>query len=225
MQTEVQNYNLLKKYALNQGISLFGVADIRSLKENFLTLEKNNLYGLDQAVSLAMQLSSKIIEDINNRPTKLYFHHYRQVNNALDQIALKITTLIQEKGFDAIPIASSQIVDWEKQLAHVSHKHIAAKAGLGWIGRNNLLINKTYGARLRLVSILTDIPLYINQPVTDNCHACRACINICPAQAIKKNQKDFNHLSCFDKLKEFRNKGYVGQYICGICVKACKGTL
>ena len=37
------------------------------------------------------------------------------------------------------------------------------------------------------------------------------------------NKEDFDHWACFDKLKEFRRQGVVGQHICGVCVKACKG--
>ncbi|MEO0087241.1 MAG: 4Fe-4S double cluster binding domain-containing protein, partial [candidate division WOR-3 bacterium] len=56
-----------------------------------------------------------------------------------------------------------------------------------------------------------------------DCGDCYACINICPAGAIKEKKEDFDHLKCFEKLKEFQKKGYVGQYICGLCVKVCKG--
>ncbi|MFH0925126.1 MAG: hypothetical protein V1872_05755 [bacterium] len=224
MNNESQNYNFLKEYAFGQGLSLFGVADICPLKNFFFALNRDNLKGLNYAVSLGLRLSSKILEDIGDKPTPLYFHHYRQANNLLDQIAFKITNLIQDQDFQALPIAASQLIDWEKQRAHLSHKHIAVQAGLGWIGRSNLLVNKKYGSQLRLVSILTDLPLQIDQPVVDNCGSCQVCINLCPAQAIKKEQNDFDHLGCYEKLREFRNKGYVGQYICGICVRVCKGS-
>lgn len=63
----------------------------------------------------------------------------------------------------------------------------------------------------------------MDKPVKDNCGECHACIEVCPAQAISEKPEDFQHLKCFEKLKEFQKKGYVGQYICGICVKACSG--
>jgi epoxyqueuosine reductase len=152
----------------------------------------------------------------------LYLHHYRQANYRLDRIALDLTALIQRAGGNAIPIAASQIVDWEGQRGHLSHKALAHAAGLGWRGRNNLLINPIYGARVRLVSILTDLPLLIDSPLNSFCDQCRRCIAACPAGAIKEKVEEFDHWGCFEKLKEFRNNYHVGQYICGVCVKACK---
>ena len=217
-----KNYNILKEYAFKNDINLFGVGDIQTLKEKSFSLDIKGHKDINYAVSMAIRLSDWILDEIKDRPTKLYFHHYRQANNLLDQIAFKIANFIQEQGFQAIPIPSSQIIDWDKQQGHISHKHIAVLAGLGWLGRNNLLINPKYGARLRLISILTDMPLKIDEPVPNGCGSCRACISVCPAKAIKEDQKDFDHMACFEKLREFRNKGYVGQYICGICVRACK---
>ena len=51
------------------------------------------------------------------------------------------------------------MVDWQGQRGHISHKHIAVAAGLGWIGRNNLLVHPRHGGRLRLNTVLTDMEL------------------------------------------------------------------
>jgi len=96
-------------------------------------------------------------------------------------------------------------------------------AGLGWIGRSNLLVTPQYGARVRLVTILTDMPLPPDNPSAGNCGNCFDCLPACPVGALKKDQMDFDHRRCFEQLREFRKLGYVGQYICGLCVKACKG--
>jgi epoxyqueuosine reductase QueG len=93
---------------------------------------------------------------------------------------------------------------------------------VGWLGRNNLIIHPQHGARIRLVSILTDLPLQADEPREETCGACRRCIALCPAGAIKEKVEEFDHLGCFEKLKEFRTAYNVGQYICGVCVKACE---
>lgn len=215
-------YNILKNYSLSLGIDLFGVADINKIKDEFF-ISKRILEKLDRAISLGVRLSSTILEEIENYPTRLYFHHYRTVNNFLDQVAFKISNFIQKKGYRALPIPASQIVDWQNQKAHLSHKKIAFLAGLGWIGRNNLLVNKKFGSQIRLVSILTDMPLKIDFPLKEDCGSCFLCIEVCPVEAIKEKPKDFDHLRCFEKLKEFQRQKFVDQYICGICVKVCKG--
>lgn len=219
-----KNYLLLKKFCQGLGIDLFGVADISQVKEDFLISDKI-LERFDKAISLGVRLCRSILEEIEDQPTKLYFQHYRTVNTFLDQMALRLTNLIQKKGFSALPIPASQIVDWEKQKGHLSHKKIGYLAGLGWIGRNNLLVNKEFGSQFRLIAVLTNIPLKVDKPKKLNCGDCRLCIDACPVGAIKENLGDFNHLKCFEKLKEFQRRHIVEQYICGICVKACRGNL
>jgi epoxyqueuosine reductase len=214
----------LKKFALEQGISLFGVADITNIREEFL-LDENLKSQFQNAISLGKRLMDSVLEDILDRPTPLYFHHYRQLNFFLDRTALLLSSYIQELGFKALPIPASQIVDWEKQRAHLSHKKVGYLAGLGWIGRNNLLVNPEFGARFRLVTVLTDMPLKADKPLNKDCGKCLKCLEPCPAQAIKEKKEDFDHWACFEKLKEFRRMGIVGQHICGVCVRACSGSM
>lgn len=220
---KLENYNNLKKLVLSNGAVLFGVADVKKAK-SAIYFKKDLIKDLPYAISLAVKVSGKILEEIESHPTKLYFHHYRALNQMLDQLALRIVGFIEEKGFHALPIPASQIIDWEKQLGAASHKEVAYLAGLGWIGKNNLLVSKNFGGQIRLVTIFTDMPLKIDKPVKDNCLKCGICIEACPAKAIKSDKNDFEHIKCFEKLKEFRKAGYTDQFICGICQKVCKGS-
>lgn len=205
------------------GASLVGVAGIEELKADFL-FSPSILEGLTRAVSIGFKLSGKVLETVENHPSAIYFHHYRSVNYLLDQTALKVAASLQKEGWQALPIPASQIVDWEKQRGHLSHKKVAIAAGLGRLGRNNLLVTPEHGSRVRLVSILTDKPLGITAApdgAVTGCGSCRKCINVCPAQAIKERAEEFDHLACYEQLKAFRKAGYTSQFICGICVKAC----
>lgn len=212
----------LKKFAGDLGAALFGVADVKAIKKEFLFSDET-LKDLDYTICLGIRLSDGVLEDVVNFPTKVYYHHYRQANAILDQIAFKVSNFIQDKGYKALPVPASQILDWEKQTAHLSHKKIGELAGIGFIGRNNLLVNPEFGSRFRLVSILTNMPLEPDKKLSAGCGECRACVSVCPAGAIKEKKEDFDHIKCFEKLKEFRNKRLVDQFICGVCVKACKG--
>jgi len=203
------NYQKLKKLAADLGAAAFGVCDFKEKK------------GLDFAVSAAIRLSKSVLDEIEDRPTKLYFHHYRQANSLLDHIAMRISNFIQSEGFNALPVPASQIVDWEKQTAYLSHKKIAELAGIGWLGRNNLIVHPEFGSQIRLMTILTDMPLPTDKPLKNDCGKCKKCVEVCPAAAIKESQKDFDHSACFEKLKFFQKQRYVDQFICGICVKAC----
>lgn len=213
----------LKKLILDSGAELFGIADLTKVKTDDFLLDPKLLDKFRFAISIAKKLSGSALEEIVDHPTKLYFHHYRTINLFLDQLATRIASEIEKAGFMALPIPASQIVDWQNQKAHLSHKRIAEAAGLGWIGRNNLLVTPEFGAQVRLVTILTDMPLTTDSGRRSiGCGECFECVKVCPAQAIKEKKEDFDHIKCFEKLKEFQKKGYSSQYICGVCVKACK---
>ena len=222
MSEEAANRDLLNKKALELEFSLFGVADITGIREKFY-IDDKTVSRFYRAISLGKRLLDSILDDIKDQPTKLYLHHYRQLNFFLDRQALFLSFYIQELGFQAMPIPASQILDWKKHIGHVSHKHVGELAGLGWIGRNNLLVNPDLGARFRLVTILTDIPLEPDKPLELSCDVCKKCLPTCPADAIKDTQQKFDHTACYNKLEEFRRSGIVGQHICGVCVKACRG--
>lgn len=217
-----KNYEALKQVASELGAVAFGVCDISQEKRHF-NLSPEAMEGLDFAISIAVRLSKRILGEIVDRPTKLYFHHYRQANNLLDHITMRLTAFIQARGYNALPIPASQIVDWQKQTSQVSHKRIAELAGVGWLGLNNLIVHSVYGAHIRLATVLTDMPLLVSTRCVEQCGDCTRCIQVCPVGAIKEARQDFDHMACFEKLKLFQKQKFVDQYICGICVKACNG--
>jgi epoxyqueuosine reductase len=217
-----KNYLTLKKICFKEGLDLFGVADISGIKNEF-QISPKTLQNLDKAICLGLRLSSSILSEMEEKPTKLYFHHYKIINSFLDQAALKLGNIIQKKGYSALAIPATQIIDWEKNTAHLSHRRLGVLAGLGWIGRNNLLVNEKLGSQFRLVSILTDMSLSIDKPSTKNCGSCRLCVRICPAGAIQETLADFNHQKCFEKLKSFQSQRQVEQFVCGVCVNVCRG--
>ena len=219
---EKGNYKQLQSLAIKEGAVLFGVADIRPHTEHFF-LSKEELEGLSFGISIGLTLSPSVLNGIIDQPTILYKWHYRQANNLLDKIAFKLTQHILQKNYRALPVPSSQIIDWKKQYGHLSHRSLAEAAGLGWRGRNNLTVNDKYGARIRLVSILTDMPLEVDTPQESQCGTCRLCIESCPAGALGDTPAEYNMEKCYKLLREFSKIQGVGQMICGICVKACSG--
>jgi epoxyqueuosine reductase len=221
--TEIDHYEAIKKYALQEGAALFGVSKTADLGERHLSLSSQVVAGLDKAISMAFHLSDRVLEDIITGPTKLYFFHYQRVNVLLDELALKVTNFIQSRGWEALPIPASQIIDWENQRAHVSHKHAAQKAGIGWIGRNNLLVTPQFGSRQRLVTVLTNMPLKTDEPSSWGCSDCRSCLASCPSQSIKERAEDFDHIGCHHQIKTLIKAAGISQNICGLCVKACRG--
>lgn len=68
--------------------------------------------------------------------------------------------------------------------APVMEVELAAKSGLGWRGKHTLLLSREAGSTFFLGEIFIDFPLPLTPPVGDHCGECRACIDVCPTQAI-----------------------------------------
>ena len=68
--------------------------------------------------------------------------------------------------------------------APVLDKAWAAKSGLGWIGKNSNLITKQVGSFYFIAELILDLDLDYDNPTTDHCGSCTACLDACPTQAI-----------------------------------------
>lgn len=69
--------------------------------------------------------------------------------------------------------------------APVMEVEIAARAGIGWRGKNTLLLSRDAGSYFFLGEVYTSLPLPADPPASEHCGTCAACIEICPTQAIR----------------------------------------
>lgn len=99
--------------------------------------------------------------------------YHKLIRQKLKQLADKISTIQGDFGFR--PFVDS---------APVLERPLAAKAGLGWIGKHSLLLNPHAGSWFFLGELLVDLPLPVDQPLTQDCGQCVACITMCPTGAI-----------------------------------------
>jgi epoxyqueuosine reductase QueG len=212
------NNQRLKELVLSGGGIMMGVARAEKIPVDML----KSAGDLPLAVSIACRLSDCVMESLQDGPTPLYKHHYRQTNYLLDSIALRLQAMIIREGCRAVAFPASQIIDWTPPMAgEISHRHVAWAAGLGWFGRNNLLVNREHGCRIRLATVVTDFPLQTAEPVDDDCGSCHRCVKACPAQAIRTSARDFQIDACYNQLETFRRIRGIGVHICGLCIKAC----
>ena len=88
---------------------------------------------------------------------------------------------LRQTLLDHVPTASVRgVVD----TAPLLEREFAQLAGLGWIGKNTLLLNKSIGSWFFLAVLLTDVELAFDQPgETDHCGTCTACLDACPTDA------------------------------------------
>ncbi len=116
-------------------------------------------------------------------PTSAYISRYalgrdyhKLMRNRLQKLADKIQA---EIGAD-LPGSMRAFVD----SAPVLEKALAEKAGLGWIGKHSNVINRKAGSWFFLGELFTNLPLPTDTPATAHCGECRACLDVCPTQAI-----------------------------------------
>jgi len=101
--------------------------------------------------------------------------YHKLIRKRLQSLAEKIIGTTNKLGYRAF-------VD----SAPVLERALAEKAGLGWIGKNTMLINKKAGSWFFLGELFTDLPLPLDTPTSDHCGTCSACIEICPTKAFVK---------------------------------------
>lgn len=222
------NWPTLSKWIEDQAPVQIAAGDIREIRDDFELAREQDLAGIDYAISLAFPLPAESLAGITQAPTLLYKHAYSQVNFMMDRIALAAALRLQEAGHRAVPVPASQIIDWERLRAHVNHRQVAAHLGQGWFGRNNLLVTSWRGARVRLVTVLTDAEIIEPGPWSSRigesgCGKCVRCVSVCPVGAIHHGPEDFDLSACSEKLRQFEKMRGIGQRICGICVRACQG--
>jgi epoxyqueuosine reductase QueG len=212
----------LEEIARAKGAALFGVADLGRVR--FETNLLNPCYNTHtRGISVGLALLPAALAGVTKRPNRPYCEEYSRVNLLLDSISEDIAGEIESQGAQAVRIPASEVVDWVNLRGHLSHKLIGRYAGHGWIGRNILLVNPTYGARVRYVTVLTDQPLEPDSPRDTGCGNCRRCIKACPAHAIAQEPAAFDLRACFNKLVEFNEVLGEPHFICGVCVSACRG--
>ena len=99
--------------------------------------------------------------------------YHKLMRQRLQKLAERIHGVVGEFGYRAY-------VD----SAPVLEKALARNAGLGWIGKHTVLINRHAGSYFFLGELYTDLPLPVDEPASAHCGTCRRCIDVCPTQAI-----------------------------------------
>jgi len=217
------NNDFIKHCLTDLGTDVSGIGKMSLYEKELVGLDNSIKERLPFAVFFGLVLTKGILGAVTDGPNPIYLHHYRQLNYRLDMIGYLLSKEIEKKGYTALPFGASQVIDWRNQKGHISHKHLGVLSGVGWIGRNNLLVHPVFGSRVRYNTVLTNMPLITDKPLEMDCGNCRACIDKCPAGAIKETQSLFDHKGCYEMLTEFKNKRNLGHHICGICIEACKG--
>lgn len=199
---------LLKKELLNSGASVVGFAGLEKVIDG-------EIAHLGRAVSIGVD------KNLNEGTLRL-----------LGTLQKRVAKILREKGYRylCVPPDSDRVKNTfvSKLYPLITHKMVATSAGLGWIGRNGLLINPVFGPRLTLATVLTDAPLKPGNPVEScRCGECSLCMELCPSEAITGRQWSrrnpyvelISQKRC-DHHKR-RIKALTGKPNCGLCRSIC----
>jgi epoxyqueuosine reductase QueG len=220
----------LTTYCLHQGADLVGIADLESLKKGLQTEPRDLLVPYTSAISIAIALDMKAVAEMNGEPTPAYADNCKALNIKLNNITGSIVEWIRSRGFngEAVP-ASKKLVEGGTE-GSVSHKAIAIMAGLGWQGKNLLVVTPQYGPRVRLSSVLTDMPFTFDSRIKNRCGRCKSCYEACPVGAIRNVKTEFHYADrneaidldkCHNNTLRFMDVPGVGYTFCGQCIPVC----
>jgi epoxyqueuosine reductase len=223
--------DILNEYLIPSERFIRGFADLRGLLP-----EKFNRYSF--GISIGMRLEDSIVNEISEGPTQKYFDHYKEINSELARITGRIVEDLAKIETEALAIAPSvptselDSVYFDTLRTDFPHKMAATRAGLGWIGKTDLLISPVFGPRLRLVTILLkDYHGKTGKPINKSkCGNCSVCVDNCPAGAANGKKWDitvdrdefYDAWKCRDKCAEFGKERLSSDArVCGICVETC----
>jgi len=145
-----------------------------------------------------------------------YAKEYHKLNSFLNAISADISDHFEGVLIPATVegVAVKNVEDYYGMT--VSHRVIAENAGLGWQGKNELVVNEKFSCALRFASVITGVPLIHERKVQDSCGRCEACLEVCSFLRNKDKLKNYRE-SCRRYIVQL---GLEGQ-VCGKCIKAC----
>lgn len=214
----------LKKLLYCQGADLVGIGDISGVE--------NCKYKT--GVAVAVSLPPGVVNDLKKAPTKEYYNLYYALNEQLNEIVLAGEKFLKHNGFEAYAQTTNRVKTDQNNISELPHKTVATRAGLGWIGKNGLLVNPQYGCAIRISSLLTNAPLKCDEPVNRSlCGGCSLCIKNCPAQALKgalweagmQREEIVDVKKCYKKQVEIMSESTgIETDLCGKCFAVCAYT-
>ena len=188
----------IKQMILAEGIDLVGIACAEDLL--LARPARPALRLMPTAGSVIVMAVSHSLGAVYAPDLKLWTRNKMQTSRLLDRVAEKVGRYLERGGFLSLPVSADKPVEIHKRdpetgkelkhtkvLGQLSLKHAAISAGLGAMGRSNLLITEQFGPHVRLGAIITEMPLEPDVPNEhDPCPAgCRECERACPVGALK----------------------------------------
>ncbi len=179
----------VKRLLAGKGVDILRFVDLSILPEK-------DRFGFDKAVLIGFALSKAFILDVyRNRPVE---DEYLKKESDIEKMADWLADELNQRGYRAHSQSEKSIVKCKiaepmyldlatkRGFSVLPQKTVARLGGLGFIGKNNLLITEKYGCALVLCSVLTDAPITADHalPVPQGCGMCNRCVEVCETKAL-----------------------------------------
>jgi epoxyqueuosine reductase QueG len=229
----MDTYSKIAGLVKSASCDFVGVADLAIARDEIRDQGGSGIADFPRAISIGIILPHAIVDQLPNRADRAvavnYLSHaYNVINQRLDAVASQVASMLQQDGYKAQPIPAAERSDSERICAVFSHKLAAHLAGLGWIGKNCLLVTPQAGPRVRLTSVLTDAPLTATgNRVDERCGDCTECVDICPAHAFtgrpfraeEPRSARYDAAKCEKYFEDA--KTVIGLPVCALCLYVC----
>jgi len=215
---------IVKSYGINAGANLVGIAaskDFGLAPDGFKPTDV--LPECHSVIVLGAAFPPEVLNDIAE-----YSASRNSMLTALTDMAKKVEKRIKADGYKTkvISAAGGKWVEGDgrkEQFGYISLKHAAEIAGLGVIGKNNLLINPQYGNLIWLSAVLTDAELVPDEKVQSKmCDNCGKCVEACPARALD-DLVSFRRKGCSQFVKIENKKFVIKCFLCRTVCPYCFG--
>ena len=185
------NCNKADQDALELELKSKGADWIRSVDISGLSEKINRGFG--KAILIGIILSKKYLINLR-KGIKTDQDEFIEKEKRADELAEWTAGYLQKHGYNAFAQSEENNLqngyfDIKTKSSTLPHKTIAVLAGLGWIGKNDLLITQDYGCAFCMCSVLTDAPIdvKISTLIESKCGECDICKKVCPTNAISGN--------------------------------------
>lgn len=194
--------NRLKDYAKSIGFQDIGVSKANSLNKEAKDLERWLKSGYQGEMdymnrNFDLRIDPRKLHENTKSIISLSYNYFKEENQEDDPEQIKISKYARGRDYHKVLKRKLKLViDWLKnELGDISARGFvdsapimervwAEKSGIGWVGKNSLLLTKAKGSYFFLAEILLDVELDYDSPVKNYCGTCTKCIDACPTQAI-----------------------------------------
>lgn len=216
---------------------ILGVTPFRGVYDAFMDVQKHRMREIvgslfdgflesGNIISFAFVYPDGVIDNIglmrgdvfDKEAWNIYAGWYIYLNNSLDRASGMIAEEINGVAISATTTGLASKLTHVSQYfpTVVSHRVHAERAGIGWRGKNSLVVNPRYSCMIRLSGVITGTPLVQTPGINEGCDDCTSCEDACTFLKHREKMDDYR-----EQCRLYLDSLGLDDEVCGKCIKAC----